>query len=643
MKLKTLLLALAVSGSAFLLHACLNADAAPNTKFWTKNIKTDPGTATFAPAFALAMDGGTLITQRDLCDIVDAGDLSGAWHCLLGDGGVLAGSAGLTNNGPMATQTLGLCSGTGDCPSITKLNDPSATSYFSRAATTAPTGDFSVCVAFTNDPSISGSATMAKYTGGFNGAYDMESFISGSNSRNDFFIFSGASQAVVTNMTVPLGTENLMCIAYTLSTTSGVPYVNTTAGSTLTGITVDGTSRIHAVNAYSTGGLKNLGRYRGALFTEKTLSSADITRLFGTSISPRLKTYDGNDMTFVRASAGGCSKSDNTDGTLLRVSQPCVFNGGLWVGKTHDNLLLRSDAIANAAWADVGTPSAVTRGFTSAFGHTGLGSLTDNDAAAKEGRSQAVSITLQRKYTLSCWLRSSTATTATLSMVGTGDATGDKTCTITGLTSTPTRYSCTSDAAYGAALTAITSSVLVGDTAAVTGVIGAGDCQLEPIGWASPYTRTDGTAVVRSPDIPSYAITLSSGITTMKASVYMPAEFSSSFQRVMRIYKDANNYAEGYVDSTGHLVCAWVVGGSTYSTTTSGTLSTNAWSNLQCKYDGVDVSSCINGTCATSPETFSGFTGASTVYIGASNSTGSELDGLIKNVCFDYSITGCDL
>lgn len=639
MRKVALVLAL-VSGSVAL-FAGLSVEAAPDTvnrSFWQKN---PPIGAPIAPLLTFAMsDGGSLGFPQnvDLCDAIDAGDLAGEWHCLKGDGGVTEGSVAFTNNGPMATQTFAACPNGTDCSSVVRLNDTTAASYFSRATTTAPTGDFTACTVFMGDPLISGSSIASKYNGATGGAYDME--VAGTSA---FYFYVTGSATPFTTKAIVLGTENLHCMRYTHSTTTGVPWTNgaTDSSVAVTG-GIDATSRVHAVNAYATGGGKNLGRYRGSFFTEKVLSAADLGRIFDTTIGQPLTTSNGSRITFTRNSGASCIKEDESGGQLLRVDQPCVSGNGIGIFRTVLNSLLRSDALANAAWVAIGTPAAVSRAFTSPWGNTDLSSLTDNDGAASEGVYQDVALSAQLKYSFSCYARSSTASSMTLSLVGTGNSAGDVSCNFTGLTSTPTRKSCTSSAAYGSGLTSIRASILVGTATSDQGVIGVGNCQLET-NSPKPYIRTDGTSVTRAVDSASVSVDTKSGVRDFKATYVTPAAFTTgaTAHRVLKARIDANNYFEATVDNAATLTCLWQVGGVAKSGTAATTLTVNTSNDVQCKYDGVNITACVGGSCTDTPISFSPPTGTATVYFGGSETSGQEANGFIKNVCLSHVAGKC--
>lgn len=205
------------------------------------------------------------------------------------------------------------------------------------------------------------------------------------------------------------------------------------------------------------------------------------------------RTTKGVAVTTTRASTQSCE--ENGVIRTAAVDKPCISNGRLLIEPTGTNVVLRSEEIDNAAWTDVGTPAVTANswdfGFGSAIGET----LTDDDAAAIEGRTQTVATTTTGSWTLSCYMQSGSATTATLTVNVTGGS-GSASCALTGLSTTTQRKSCTVTA--GAGVTALAGQVRVGNANAVTGSIKAGGCQLETGAVATSYIKTEGTAAVRA-------------------------------------------------------------------------------------------------------------------------------------------------
>jgi hypothetical protein len=116
-------------------------------------------------------------------------------------------------------------------------------------------------------------------------------------------------------------------------------------------------------------------------------------------------------------------------------------------------------------------------------GGADMESMNDDSAVAFEGKSCTANCggTTLGKMTCSAWLRSDTATTATLRLTTNG--TGSVDCAITGLTSTPTRHECTGTVTGSPTSTICT--VLVGDDVTDTGTIGIVAPQCDRQGWAT--------------------------------------------------------------------------------------------------------------------------------------------------------------
>jgi hypothetical protein len=226
----------------------------------------------------------------------------------------------------------------------------------------------------------------------------------------------------------------------------------------------------------------------------------------GPACAGLIPTMTSGALSFARATPATCCKADGTCVDLIS-GEPAVSvcpdcsSGplGIIAERAATNLLLRSYQLDNASWTVVGAGVVTANSFTGPFtacatagrctGGTdrSLEQLNDDQAGSDEGVSQAATIGTLYRYAFSCWLRSGTATSARLRIAGTGNAAGDRTCTVSGLTTTARRFACVSTASYAAGLTAITASVLVGSAAADTGTIGAGDCQLEVDNFWDPH------------------------------------------------------------------------------------------------------------------------------------------------------------
>lgn len=211
----------------------------------------------------------------------------------------------------------------------------------------------------------------------------------------------------------------------------------------------------------------------------------------------------GEVLTFARASTatcqpGGAITTGIADSSFVTLSsgQPRVESRGdgvlgLRFEPARDNLLTRFIVITNAIWSDVGTPT-LTGGQTSPWVGTyatSAVSVTDDDAAAYEGRSQTVTVTSGQPYTMHCAVKANGATSATIDIDGTAAA-------ITGLSATTWGIVTARDAA--ASSTSITARVLVGNATSVTGSVIWGGCQVELGATRTSMIPTDGTTASRA-------------------------------------------------------------------------------------------------------------------------------------------------
>lgn len=119
------------------------------------------------------------------------------------------------------------------------------------------------------------------------------------------------------------------------------------------------------------------------------------------------------------------------------------------------------------------------------------------------------------QFAFTCWLKGDTITAARLSLTGTGDSAGDRTCTISALSDAGQgrREGCiTPYSGYAAALTQIKVCVTAGAADNVSGTLGVSDCQLErdpnTIGHITMYTaNTGGAGTVGNRGVGTFAFT----------------------------------------------------------------------------------------------------------------------------------------
>lgn len=218
----------------------------------------------------------------------------------------------------------------------------------------------------------------------------------------------------------------------------------------------------------------------------------------------------GETLTFTRAGDATCSKqglatTGIADGDLVVCTgnQPRVESSGgalgLRVEGARTNVLPRFIEYTNAVWADVGTPT-LTGGQTSPFTgalSTSAVQFDDNDGAAFEGRTQTVTVTAATAYTMSCYVKAGTLATARLSLDGT-------TADFTGLSSSTWSFVTVTDASSSGV--AIAAQVLNGSTAAATGTVIWGGCQVEA-GYATSIQPAVAAAATRNEDVPVFSVT----------------------------------------------------------------------------------------------------------------------------------------
>lgn len=370
-------------------------------------------------------------------------------------------------------------------------------------------------------------------------------------------------------------------------------------------------------------------------------------------------TATGQALTFARASNGTCIKGNTVavvDGDMVTCSsgQPRVMAGGngsaavgVLVEGARTNDCLRSAELCDAlAWIDVGTPSCSSNVAPGPLGTTTMDSITDNDAAAFEGRSQLIAVTSQNLHAVSCYVKSSTATSASITMVGVGNSAGDCTGTVTGLSSvTSTRVSCGSPTLYGAGLTAVVIAIRVGTAVGDTGVLLVEACQHEVAPVTVPQTGATSYIATAAAPVPRAADKLS-----VAALPWTAATNSFSFHVILpwlapnatgfRLVFDANNRFSTSINTATWRTNYVVAGaGNVQLTPTTATALTEQV--VAGYYDGARVGGCLNGVCAQSSQAFALPTGTGELTLGSSETPSLSIDGVIKQFCLDPSPARC--
>jgi len=195
----------------------------------------------------------------------------------------------------------------------------------------------------------------------------------------------------------------------------------------------------------------------------------------------------------------GLSTSGITNASLVECSTnlPRVEPSGgvlaLRVEGARTNVLTRFIDYANATWADVATPTltgAQVSPWTGTYANLAV-QFDDNDAVAFEGRTQTVTVSAGVAHTMSCFVKAGTLATARLSLDGT-------TADFTGLSSTTWTLATVVDASSSGV--AIAAQALNGSTAAATGTVIWGGCQVEAGAYATSMIPTVATGATRNAD-----------------------------------------------------------------------------------------------------------------------------------------------
>ncbi len=463
----------------------------------------------FAPA-----SGAGLPSAGLLCDQLTAAEKAGGWWCLGGDGASAAGGLSLPDVAgtvPSVQQTTRLCPNGIDCATgpenlFTGSNTAATTGRdgWKSSSGARPSGAFSVCamVAIRPDPDAAfGYQNIVSFAE--TGASIEFLWQVNANATTVSLTLGGASRFTET---LTAGAWHLMCM------TSDASRGATSGRSFLDGVQTSGTyntvgaafgSQSWRVSGYGDGSfpMSSSSRFRGAFMVEAELSPSRIAALARAVLADVPTGSRGEAVNYSRTGIRFCPATDNT-GSMLPANRPCVSRSAVRTDGMSDDLLVRRRELSNAAWADVGTPGVAVATGNAPDGTLTAWTLTDDNAAAFEGRSQVYATGSLGRYLGSLCLRAGTATSARLRLIGTGNAAGDVTATFTGLTSSwrcgwdiSSPIKAVSPANYAAGLTAVTYEITVGDTVAVTGTIDVAFPQLEvaqSTALAAPTMFCDG-------------------------------------------------------------------------------------------------------------------------------------------------------
>ena len=360
----------------------------------------------------------------------------------------------------------------------------------------------------------------------------------------------------------------------------------------------------------------------------------------------------GEALTFTRTGAATCSKKGlATTGIANGDLVVCASNNqprvepdadgvlGLRVEAARTNSLLRSDELTVSPWADVGTPT-VTDGATSPFGTATADTIDDNDAVAYEGRSQAVTVTSGAAYTLACYLKAGTASSARLLIDGTA-------INATSLSSTTWTRAEIADAA--ASSTSITVQVLVGDVTSVTGTVIFGGCDVQNGTYATAYIPTTSAAATRNAE--SASLTFASTFSNVNGSslagnISFPSGWTATpFDGLGSPYADAANRNQAYWQTSNAITCSHISSGGNRDATVSGSTPGTASQRMSCAQGAIGsgtLTATRNGVSGTPVAlgTATAFTAIDWRGIGGL-STAAAASSIVSRLCYDPDASRC--
>lgn len=184
---------------------------------------------------------------------------------------------------------------------------------------------------------------------------------------------------------------------------------------------------------------------------------------------------------------------------------------GLRVDPTRSNLLLRFIEYCNGAWTDVATPTTTGTGCPITVAQTSPWAATystsavlidDNDAAAREGKQQSITVVSGQPHTMSCLVQAVTLNSAAISLDGT-------VATITGLSTTS--YSIIEVTDVSSSGTSITAQILNGAATSDTGTVRWGGCQVEAGLFRTAIIPTTSAIATRASELPASVVSGMSG------------------------------------------------------------------------------------------------------------------------------------
>ena len=606
-----------------------------------------------AVLFSWLTSSTTWDTAQELCDAVPVGKKTGNYWCQKGDGTMdSSGFSVVAKTGTFDTVARRHCPNGADCASRNAQYTRGAGYY-----TLTGSGALSIDTSFTACSYVSIANPAAQYnllsrsTSGANWVFWLSTNASGgillTVSNSGGALTSVTSSAVLSSI---LDRPSLICASYQAvgnGTSVGKVYLNGTQIATASNLPAPlgaGTNQPFTV------GIENGDTSRrpfalvyNSAYVPSILSESEQQQILADMVGTSLIADVGTNPVYTASSPMACAyDADNV--TIVPTIAPCIRNSSVEIWDANTNLLQRSQEINASPWTGAtGSGYTSPSGMTARIGSAPSGapnatSVDDGSGANFAGQQQAASTTTATKYTLSCYGKGAASSQSIhLALAGTGNTAGDNTCTTSLSTTNWTRATCTSTAAYGGGLTAITAKVAFGATAAATGTMYVWGCQLEEGDTASTLIVTTNASATRSAPTLSAAGPWAVASTPALAIDFTPGRLVQ-YQTPLFVYDsltvgaiiktDVNgNGPRYYADNAGPAYAAILV--------TPGTQY-----HMRGYTDGATNYLCLDGTCNSAAGS-SASASYNTLDIGTGNSSLANACGLVKNVCLSNSETLC--
>lgn len=405
----------------------------------------------------------------------------------------------------------------------------------------------------------------------------------------------------------------------------------------------------------------------GGQYADFEFAPADGTGMGTECACANITDVHGNALTVTQAGTAYCTKGDTLHPAsaaggsmvLCAANKPRVMMGadgsdttlGILVEDSSANFALRSEAFDNIVWVkDVGLTVSANTQFAPNGAQTAdnISNTTGGDKVC-----QVITTTSANRHSWSVYAHAGSLLNAKLSMTGTGDSAGDRTCTFSGISQTGyTRLTCTSTAAYGALVTAVTACIILGTSAPDTGDMDFWGAQYEDGDPGASFARSEMTSyipttsasVVRATDLNSFANTVIPAISVQgsTAATVAPLFTMNGQSRAGGIVMNANAGGRYLYLRNNSTTALAVYDGATETATTDGA-TINVFKRYWSSWTG-STQTITNATdSATNSGTFDGLMQVTGVLrIGCDPAqVGSPIQGVVKKVCLDHSPTRC--